>query len=206
MIIERVTKLLLGSVGVTDRSMDRMWVGFVNRAINASIWLAFIRPVKIKYQITDCKDKPHVQFGKKHNIFLIWNVNQHYPIEGIGYGSGELIKIGIHNCNYLWIFPDIKYTKVFGRTFIIIEEGSKTGWAPSVPFPMPGNDKLWPYLKCRGARYMIRASSFQNADVGQGGRGAGRAPGHGTGPLAIVTAARTTNSKLFGNHQAILPS
>lgn len=53
---------------------------------------------------------------------------------------------------------------------------------------------------------MIRASSFQNADVGQGGRGAGRAPGHGTGPLAIVTAARTTNSKLFGNHQAILPS
>lgn len=112
MIIERVTKLLLGSVGVTDRSMDRMWVGFVNRAINASIWLAFIRPVKIKYQITDCKDKPHVQFGKKHNIFLIWNVNQHYPIEGIGYGSGELIKIGIHNWNYLWIFPDIKYTKV----------------------------------------------------------------------------------------------
>lgn len=52
---------------------------------------------------------------------------------------------------------------------------------------------------------MIRASSFENADM-QGGRGAGRAPGHGTGPLAIVTAPRTTNSKLFGNHQAILPS
>lgn len=109
--IERVSKLLLWSVGVTDRSMDRIWVGFVNRLINASIWLVFIRPVKIKYQITDCKDKVHVQFGKKHNIFLIWNVSQQYPIEGIGYGSAELIKIQIHNCNYLWIFPDIKSPK-----------------------------------------------------------------------------------------------